>query len=361
MLRRMAGFGKAFRMRRSADRFGPRSLLTLDLGAGASKLVVMSRHQQNVRWEKALVLPPVDENLTFGGQTLAAVLKAERLTVEYASLLISTHGGLMRLMNFPGRPSETATLQAQVRQALGVEESFAVQLQVIQESVSAPQPGGGKDEFSLLAAALPSDLVTRLGIWLQEAGLRPVSLRVAGVASANLVRQAPGLLQQEKALGFLEIGADSSLLMLFHGTNLALARQFKFGSAAIIETLRGAFDMDAETAGKLFVSGSIDFATNIQALTKTWLHQVGISLDFFERRHGRPVAGLYLFGGGAQSKVVEGIIADHVHRPVIRWDVLQVFAGLTPPAGGDAAAPVIMAPAVADAMSVMRGGSHHAL
>ena len=153
----------------------------------------------------------------------------------------------------------------------------------------------------------------------------------------------------------------SSHLQVSESGPLALARQFKFGSAAIIETLRGAFDMDAETAGKLFVSGSIDFATNIQAQTKTWLHQVGISLDFFERRHGRPVAGLYLFGGGAQSKVVEGIIADHVHRPVIRWDVLPVFAGLTPPAGGGAAASVIMAPAVADAMSVMRGGSHHAL
>ena len=65
------------------------------------------------------------------------------------------------------------------------------------------------------------------------------------------------------------------------------------------------------------------------------------------------MTGLYLFGGGAQSKVVEGIIADHVHRPVIRWDALQVFDGLTPPAAGLGDAPVIMAPAVMRARSIL--------
>jgi len=333
--------------------------MTLDLGAGASKLVVMTRQQQNIRWEKALVLPPLDEDLTFGGRTLASLVKDERLNGEYVSVLISTHGGLMRLMNFPGHPSEPAALQQQVRQALGVDDSFAVQLQVIQEAT--PQSPGGKEEFSLLAAALPAALATRLSEWLLAVGLKPVSLRVSGVASANLVREAPGLLQPEKAQGFLEIGAASSLLMLFHGTNLTLARQFKFGSQAIVDALREAFDMDADTASKLFVSGSIDFSANVQALAKAWLHQVGISLDFFERRHGRPVSTLYLFGGGAQSKVVEGIIANHIRRPVVRWDALRLFDGLVPPATGLGDSPVIMAPAVADTLISMHGGGQHAL
>lgn len=336
-------------------------MLVFDFGAGATKVVVFSRHQQTVRWERALLWPSLNDGFTLGPERLSLreLLDEERLSVEYASALVSTGGVLLRLLNFPGRPTEGDALLSQVRQTLGVDENFSVQCQVVQELA---KEAGGKEEYSVLAAAIPSESIARMRAWMVDAGLKPISLRVAGVTTANLAQAADGLLVADKAVGVLEVGVASSLLLIFLGHDLALARQFKFGSQLIVENLRTSFELDAETAIKLYKSGSFDFSANVGTLMGPWLHQLAISLDFFERRFGRTVGALHLFGGGAQSKVIEGLIAQQVRRPVERWSPLDGLGGAVQvPSVPDGASPELFALAASEAVTMIRSGEKHAV
>ena len=249
-------------------------------------------------------------------------------------------------------------MQVQVRQALGVDDGFVAQCQLLQELT---KEANGREEFSVLAAALPAERVTRLREWLTENGIKPVSLRVAGIATANMVKDTPGMLEDGKGVGILELGYGSSMLLIFFGQELVLARQFKFGAAIIIEQLRTSFELDAETASKFYASGSFDFSANIRPLISPWLHQLGISLDFFERRFGKSVESLSIFGGGAQSKIVENLIGEHIRQPLVRWNPLDALQGIVPPVGEIAPEDLArFASAAGEAVRVIRFGGNKA-
>lgn len=326
----MAGIRKTFKVRRSADRNGPLRLLVFDFGASSTRMLLMSRNKQAIKWEKAVLLPPLRDDNTFGPEhePLDSVLRREKIDAEYVSILISSGVGMFRLINFPGKPADAAALLLQVRQTLGVDDTYTVRCQVLQES---GKEKGGREEFTVMAAALSSELVQRAQAWLAGNGLKPVSMQVSGVAAANLIHDASGVLADGKATGLVEIGSASSHLMIFQGRELALARQFKFGSAQIIETLKSSFDLDQETALKFYSSGSFDFSGNVKPVMAPWLHQLGISLDFFERRYGAKVGDLRLFGGGSSSKVIETLISEHVGRPLTRWNPLDALHDIALP------------------------------
>ena len=208
-----------FRMRRMADRLGPRQLLLLDFGGSSTRVVVVRRQKHKVFWDKAYMWPRLNDDYTFGedGKSLAEMLAEDKLSVEYGSVITSSGGGLIRLINFPGRAGNLESLQVQVRQALGVEENFVAQCQLLQELTKEVN---GREEFSVLAAALPAERVTRLREWLIDNGIKPVSLRVAGIATANMVKNTPGLLEDGKGVGVLELGYGSSMLLIFFGQEL---------------------------------------------------------------------------------------------------------------------------------------------
>lgn len=355
----MAAEKVSFRFQRMADKMGPRRLVVLDIGAATTKLAYFTRLKTTLKWERAVLLPKLQDDFTFGdGRTLAGELKREKIPDAYVSLLVSTGGGIIRLVNFPGKPAEPVALLEQVRQALGVDDTFVVQMQVIQQN-SKDAAGQGKEEYAVFASALPSGMVAKLRQWVLDNAMTPCSLRVTGVAVSNMTHLATDLLSDGKALGVLEIGAVSSLLLLFQNHELVLARQFKFGAGVIIDALKSSFELDNETAAKLFVSGSFDFSANVSPSMAPWLHQLSISLDFFERRFGKNLSALHLFGGGAQSKIVEGIIAERVRRPLLRWNPLQALAPLVPPADVENAE--LFAVAAAEAVCMSKAGEQNAV
>lgn len=325
------GMGNAFKIKRTADKRGPLRLLVIDFGSSSTRLAFLTRAKNHVRWEQAVLLPVANEDWTFGPErkTIEDVLAEEKIDVEYISVLVSGGSGMFRLINFPGKPGGDAeALELQVRQTLGVDEGYTVRCQLLQETA---RDKDGREEHMVMAAAVPTTQIARLRVWLEERKLKPVSLQVSGIATANLVRADTELLQDPRGLGVLEISHSSSLLLIFYGRELALARQFKFGSSMIIEALKSSFELDKETAEKFYASGSFDFSANVKPLMAPWLHQLGISLDFFERRFGRTVTSLHVFGSGGQSKVVEGLISEHVRRPLRRWDPLRALRDLGKP------------------------------
>ncbi len=338
---------------------GPRQLVALDLGSGSTRVVVLSRRKQHVHWDAAFNWPCLNEDMTFGPnrKTLAEMFAEARIAAEYVSVITSSGGTLIRLINFPGRPPDGEMLLTQVRQALGVDDSYMVHCQIVQELTKEKD---GRDEFAAFSAALPAARVNQVYDWVEGAGLKPVSMRASGTSMANLVRETKGLLKDGTGVGVLEIGHGSSMLFIFLGQDLVLARQFKLGSGVLVEHLRTSFELDEATAAKFFVSGSFDFSANIRPLIAPWLHQLAISLDFFERRYGRSVESVAVFGGGAQSKVMETLIAGHIRRPLVRWNPMEALQDLPAPASLTSNDWGIFASAAGEAARVIRGGGRKA-
>ena len=304
-----------FRIHRGADRLGPRGLLVLDCGASSTKAAVFARKGGGLVCERAVLLPPIDENMTFSGRPLRDTLAANKLAADYVSLVVSGHGVGMRVLSFPGSPGNAQGLHGQVLQAIGADpETTSVAFHVVYVSTDDQNR-----HFTVIAASMPRAMVTGFRGLVEVAGLTPVSLTTAGVAAANLARLHPEYMQEGMATGFLELGAANSFLILFNQDVPALARLFRFGAARIIAVLQKNIGLDEETALNLYRSGSLDYSANAASVLEPWLHQISISLDFLERRYGRPVKTLRLFGGGARSPVLERILNDGLGCAVLPW------------------------------------------
>ncbi len=259
------------------------------------------------------------ENLTFDGRSFRDVLSENDLFSDYVSLVVNGQGAGVRVLNFPGVPGAQQTLESQVVQAVGGDpETTAVAFQVAHES-SDPQ----NRHFTVIAATLPRTIVSGLRDAVEAAGMMPVSLTTAGIAAANLVRLHPEYTPSGEATGFLEMGMANSFLILFNESVPALARLFRFGAGRIIEVLQKNVGLDEATALNLYRSGSLDYSANTASVLEPWLHQISISLDFLERRYGRPVRILRFFGGGARSPVLVRILNEKLGCKVAPWEPMS--------------------------------------
>lgn len=319
---------RALRWRRTADRFGPKRLLALCLEPGGTDGVLLSRKHDTVRWEDSFSLPAFN-NETQGAE-LKAALQPLRGESDYVAMVSQLRGALLRLISFPGRPAKDGALENQVRQTLGVDDTYIVRNQKV-----ADTQHDGKPEFSVLACALPVLTSKSLAEITSEAYLRPATLTIGGVAAANLVQYPGDGPQGESATAFLHLGNDVSQLMVFRGPTLTVIREFQLGRRTIINSLMDNMDLDEDTTGKLFQSGSFDIGSELVPALGPWLHHIVISLDFCERRYGERAARLRLFGCGAQSKALQAAIAEKIGRPVVEWDPIGSLSRLNWPRRAD--------------------------
>lgn len=346
----MVIFGRQLRWRRGADRLGPRRILVLELSPVRTRAVLLAR-VPGLRWERHAELPPLKPDAD--GQDLVRAINTGGLHADYLALIRDEEAEQLRLLSLPGRPGDADAIRAQVRQSFGIDDSWSVAHQLVREGTV-----GDKPEYAVLASAMPAKEVARLRTIAELAGCTPVSLTPAGLVIANLVRSVPKLLQPEACLGFLYLGEFSSCIMLFQGDSLVLLRQFRFGERTVVESLGSALELDYETAEKLFHSGSFDVGGNVNPVLEPWLHKLEISLDFFERRHRRTVAMLYLFGEGVRSQALESLIQAKVGRPMMHWNALEAFAPVCPVAGVPADAADYLLPFCEGLRWVARGGAH---
>lgn len=315
---------RSIRWRRTADRFGPKRLLSLCLEPGSSEGVLLSRKHDTVRWEDSFSLPAYNQESQ--GKELKQALHKFAKETDYITMVTQLPGALLRLISFPGRPAKDNSLETRVRQTLGVDETYLVRSHQVAETQHDDKP-----EFSVLACALPQLTSKALEEVAADVGIRGAGLTLGGVAAANLVHAAEDGPKEGNATAFLHMGNDVSQLLVFRGQILTVIREFQLGRRTIINSLMKNMDLDEETTLKLFISGSFDIGSELVPSLGPWLHHIVISLDFCERRYGDHAARLRLFGCGAESKTLHSAIAEKIGRPVVEWDPLGSLSQLSMP------------------------------
>ncbi len=356
-----------FRWQRNVDRKGPRHLAVVELEPGSSKVVVLNRNEKAIDWESAQVVSPPPSSDHSLARCLDSALAHVESSVQYVSVVVGDGAGIVRLLNFPGTPpTMSKNMLDQARQALGVDESYLVRHELTRgSSAKGERPGRetpasgeqGKKEYTVLAAAIKRELADQLHHCIQEAGLTPVSLLLGGVASINLADAECERVRDDQSAGFLAVGAHSSMLLLYHHKQLALARQFKTGTRSLVESLMASFDLDRKTAEEILASGSFDLSGNITSSANNWIHQIGISLDFIERRFGQSVEKLHLACEGTGGRVLRNMLVDKIGDRVGEWEDFQALQGLKSSADKGDMRPVDFAYALCEGVRIMRQGT----
>ncbi len=315
---------------------GPRRFLIAELGRDNCKIVLLERSGKKISWNIAENLKLEGKNDITGGERMSEALRQLKHDAQYISVVFGGGGFLVRLLNLPGTPpAEERKLISQVRQTLGIDDSFALQTH-IQSSMAAAQEKDLKTAsaktnqqgYSVVVAAGKNELIEDIQGVVREAGLVPVSMLPSGIAGANLAADEMRDGAENSAAGFFLIESHSSILLLFHHTELVLTRQFKTGYRAFVDAVMSNLGLDEETATDILNSGSFDLSDNIASVANNWLHQIGISLDFLERRFGYRVDCLYFLSTEGGQKAIETMLCKTINDTVAPWNQFKALKAL---------------------------------
>ena len=314
-----------FRWRRDADKQGPREMAVIELLPRGSRVLSFSRCNNGLFCE-AEPFVKIDDPETTNSELLRQVLSESSLHCPYVSIILNRGHGVVRLVNLKNEAAEGEAgedIAEQIRESIGVEEGW----QLAYDFISTETENNSEGEADqAVVTALPEDETNALYEVIEEAGFRPVSLTLSAATLVNMAESSKSLLRNDKAVGFLEISDNSSVLLLFINEKLVLVRQFRTGTQNFIKTIMDTYGLDSETAEKLLASGSFDFSGNLGDDLRSWLRQLGISLNFVERKYGSHVNKIYTLERMHGVQTLEGFLNDQLDAEVVSWDLSEAYS-----------------------------------
>jgi len=194
----------------------------------------------------------------------------------------------------------------------------------------------GVTKLAVLLAAVEAQPAAQAAGVLRAAGLEPVGLTVVPAALARLVQHGRPVKEPGQIWTLLDIGAQSSHLVFFRGTDLLLAREIGTGGRAITDAMTSAVmvegrrvQLDADQAERLKREHGIPSPpeadrpaegiplAQIGAMTRPALDRLVVEFQrsfayYQERVGGPPVTQVLLSGGTAQLRNLVPFLAERL-------------------------------------------------
>ena len=325
--------------------FGSRPVIGLDLGSHTLKVIEAVRSGGGLRLTRVGLAqtPPraVTEGVAAGSEALAAAIRDLLANAGIrGNRVVTALGGeavIIREMKLPEMP------EAELAHAVAYEAERYLPpggRDVIRDfQVLGPAPEAGQLEILLVAAR--KEFVDRQLAALRASGL---STAILDVAPFSALRAIGGNGQATDPMLYLDIGAESSDIVIIDGGRPRLVRNITVGGNALTNAIAEALDLEfadaerlKEQHGRLFPEGQkLADATSahvhdaILPVINDVLAEVCRSLDYHQARvRDAAVAKVVLTGGTAKLRGLVAFMSEALGLPV---EIADPFATLQ--AGG---------------------------
>ncbi|MBI3292997.1 MAG: type IV pilus assembly protein PilM [Elusimicrobia bacterium] len=339
-------------------RWKPSDTLAVDLGTASIKVLQLKK--ANERWRLVTwgILPyqggtegPVAERKLAVVSALREFLANRQIQVKNVVSSVSGNAVIVRYVRLPKlSPQELAKslrYEAEPYIPFNIAEvnlGFYTLGEVLEE--------GQKKLDTILVAAKKEVVDQRLDI-LVEAGLRPIIIDVDAFALENayeLTRQLTSSPKPQETLVFVNIGASvTNMSIMEHGVSKVVRDVFIAGTT-FTKAVQRQCQVDPKTAEELKRSialllspaereaavaqdqkQALQASTAMLGVAKDLLAEVQRSIDFYlAQGSDRSVQRVFLTGGGANVRNLDGYFAQELKLPVEVFDPFQGIEGIPP-------------------------------
>lgn len=342
------------------------SLVGLDVGSSTIKVVELARAGGRFRISRSAVVPTPPGGWMEGGPGDPQVLgPAIRRAFEQAGIrhrqvntALSGRAVVVREIRLPNMPEEelaqAVRFEAERYLPAGSKEA-AVDFQILEQVQE-----GQTSRLDVLFVAARRELVDAFTSALQQARVVPEVLEVTFFALMRLFQQEA----REGAVVLVDLGAESSDILVVHKGRLRLARTVPVAGNALTRAVAGLLGLEPPAAqavkeekgmavtnpASLSDPTSARVAGAIGPVLGDILTELRRSMDYFYSRWaGEPVRKVILTGGTARLQNITALFADELNVPVEVGDTFRVVTadGLDP----------AMAPVLATAVGLALRGS----
>lgn len=295
--------------KRSERRYS--DLVGIDFANTATKVVRLKQIGSDVSLIGIDLLPAVDFS------SASAKIELPRNMVTYYSCLsYSRPEAVVRLVNTTLPADDEILPDAKLRELLSVGEDFRVSARLIKR-------GRGRQDSSLLAAAIPQDDVGFMLNMFPAGPPAPASLEISGLSFISAFMHARGAECANEAVCLIESGELSSTYVFLNQGTVVLIGKMNFGSGTLRKRLAEDLGVDEELASSILNDPSINISSSLNSVLEPFMKQVSISKDFIERHQGCRVGKLYVSGGLSLLPCWAAEVGQMLQFNAIHWSPLE--------------------------------------
>lgn len=313
-------------------------MVGVDIGSSSVKVVELGRAGEESRI-KSLGCSPWPEESSGDPRTAAGItrdlLLRSGLKGRVVSLSLPGGEAQVRFLKFPRMPRD------ELRQAVFWEASKQLSLppenMVLQYTVFEESGGAAGSENVVMAAILPSEVVSRWTTSFREAGVKIGAIDIGAMALlAYSDLREPW--DKDGVTVMIDIGHTRTGIHVFNNQRLRFTRNITVGGQDFTRTLIDLFQIDYEEAEALKVRYGVgndedgEEALKVQQLLSQVLERIAVevqrSLDYYRAQEGTAsIAGLWVTGGTSLLPGLPGQLShslDMTVHPDQPWEVTPV-------------------------------------
>ena len=324
----------AFRGRKARiGTFNPRSSVGVDFGSHTLKAAEIVRSNGGFKVTRIGIIqtPPgaVSKGVAANPEALAPVIRALLEDTGIRSKRVVTALGgqsaIIRLLTIPDMPE--GDLERAI--AFEVDRYLPAGVREVKHNYRVlgrkPQDGGAQLEILLVVAA--KELVDRHMAPLAAAGLTSAVMEVTPFSMVRAVAPRDG--NGDTATVYVDIGAESSDILIAVEERLRLARNIPIGGNALTKAIAEALGLDIDAARALKEQRAQAVVEREPAGDLRQLHEAILpvlstittelrrSLDFYQARLGdEPISKIVLTGGTAKLRHLAPFLSGELGVPV---------------------------------------------
>jgi type IV pilus assembly protein PilM len=260
-----------------------------------------------------------------GNDTKGALKKiCERMhfTDQFLVSSVFGKGTLIRYVDMPRMPLE----DLRKSYVFDLDKYFPFDPKSIYTDCAILDPEGTDKKMLVLMAAVKKEMVDERIKLFSEVGLELNSVTINSIATANAFSSlGPPVTPSGKAKAVLDIGGSASCLMIFKDSSPRFARDIFVGSQELTKKIANVLGVDAAQAEAMKIQPGDKLAQIIEACDmpiNNLISEIRLSMDYFMTEKNIQVDELFLGGGGALLKGMEGVFEKNLGLPVKIWNPL---------------------------------------
>jgi type IV pilus assembly protein PilM len=296
--------------------FGKKSdpVIGLDIGSTSVRLLQLSSHGSGYRVDhfgiepvgEGVVVDKVVQDVEAISMAVSRAVRASGSRAKYCAIAVSGSAVFTKTISLPSNLAET-DVESQVQIEANQYVPYPLDEVSLDFEVLGPSPRNA-DLMDILLAASKSENVESRQDAIDAAGLKAKIVDVEAFAIANafeLIRKRDGVNRGE-AVGFFDIGYDTTTLLVIKNGRVVYTRDHPFGGHQLLEETMRRYDMTAEQASffERNEEAPEDFDEEVlEPFQLNIVHQISRALQFFASSNEYSnISTIYLSGGVAALK-----------------------------------------------------------
>lgn len=286
-------------------------LIGVDFSTTATKVVRLKSAKGAYSLAGLDLLPPVDFK-----ETAKRIELPRNMSTYYGCLAYTAPSAVVRIVNTPLAANEEMVPDSKLRELLNVTNDYRIFANLIRR-------GKGRQDSSLLAAAIPNDDARFLINMFPSGPPAPASLEISGLAFVSAFLNARSLECAEKAVCLLEAGETITHFVFLNKCEVVLVGKMPFGAASLRKKLASDLGVDDDLAANILSDRSINISSSLGSVMDPFIKQISISKDFIERHLGCKVPEIYVSGGLSMLHSWTNEVGNMLNAEAKRWSPFE--------------------------------------